>query len=304
MTKNSYNPNNHSNSNTPRRVAAYARVSTELDSQAASYESQSRYYQTYIKSRSNWLFVGLYSDRGTTGTNYKHRPGFNRMLADALSGNIDLIITKSISRFARNTVDALTVTRELKENGVEVFFEKENISSLDPSAELIFTILSSLAQEESRSISENVRWGIQRRMEAGKIVLPYKAFLGYDKGPDGLPKINIEEAKIIRRIYADFLAGATFRGLARTLTKEDIPTPRGKSRWSPETIRSILTNEKYQGDAILQKTYVSNFLTHEVRKNHGERKQYYLKNSHPAIISRTTFKRVQSELLRRKKLHK
>jgi len=300
MTKHPHSPNYFNNHIAPRRVAAYARVSTELNSQQNSYAAQASYYQAYISNRPNWTFAGLYSDRGITGTNYKRRPGFNQMLVDALAGKIDLILTKSISRFARNTVDALTVTRELKANNVEVFFEKENISSMDTTAELIFTIMSSIAQEESRSISENVRWGIQRRMEAGKIVLPYKSFLGYDKGPDGLPKINEQEAKIVRRIYSDFLDGATFRGIARTLTEEKILSPRGKSHWSPETIRSILSNEKYQGDALLQKTYVADFLTHAVKKNHGERKQYHLKNSHPAIISRATFRRTQSELLRRK----
>ncbi|MBQ6130358.1 recombinase family protein [Candidatus Saccharibacteria bacterium] len=290
------------NEQTPlRRVAAYARVSTELDAQANSYAAQILYYKTYIKSRPNWRFVGLFADKGVSGTSYKRRPGFNQMLEAAFSGNIDLILTKSISRFARNTVDALIVTRRLKSLGVEVFFEKENISSLDPTSELVFTIMSSIAQEESRSISENVRWGIARRMEAGKVVLPYKNFLGYDRGADGRPKINEPEAKIVRRIYDDFLNGYTYRGIARALTAEHVPSPRQKTHWSPETVRHILTNEKYQGDALFQKTYTVDFLTHEIRKNHGERKQYYYRNSHPAIVSRSTFARVQSEIARRRR---
>lgn len=285
---------------TKTRVAAYARVSTELDSQTNSYASQISYYLNYISTNPDWELVEIYSDSGLTGTNAKRRSGFSRMIEDALSGKIDLILTKSISRFARNTVDALTITRELKQKGVEVFFEKENISSLDSTAELIFTIMSSIAQEESRSISENVRWGIQRRMESGRIALPYKGFLGYDRGEDGLPKINREEAKIIHRIYDEFLSGNTFRGIAKNLTKDNIPSPRGKTHWSPETIRSILTNEKYKGDALLQKTYTVDFLSHEIRKNHGERKQWYIKDSHDAIISPKTFAKVQTEIARRR----
>ena len=282
------------------RVAAYARVSTELDSQSNSYSAQISYYLNYISNNPDWELVEIYSDSGLTGTNVKKRSGFSRMIDDAMNGKIDLILTKSISRFARNTVDALTVTRELKTKGIEVFFEKENISSLDSTAELIFTIMSSIAQEESRSISENVRWGIQRRMEAGKIVLPYKSFLGFDRGEDGLPKINESEAKIVRRIYDDFLSGDTFRGIARKLTEEKIPSPRLKTKWSPETIRSILTNEKYKGDARLGKTYTVDFLTHEVRKNHGERKQWYIRDSHDAIVTPRTFSKVQTEIARRR----
>ena len=286
-----------------KRVAAYARVSTELDSQKNSYEAQIAYYSDFINKNPAWEFVEVYADEGVSGTNYKNRTELNRMLVDAISGRIDLILTKSISRFARNTVDALTLTRNLTQTGIEVFVEKENISSMDSSAELIFTIMSSIAQEESRSLSENIRWRIERNMEAGKITLPYKSFLGYDRGPDGLPKINEHEAKIVRRIYRDYLAGASLRMIASSLTAEGIKAPRGGDKWSPETVRNILTNEKYKGDARLQKTYTVDFLSKEVRKNHGERKQYYIKDSHDAIISEKIFEKVQLELPRRKLKH-
>lgn len=282
-----------------KRVAAYARVSTELDSQQNSYEAQIDYYTTYIQSKPEWEFVRVYADEGITGTSYRRRDGFNKMVEDATGGKIDLILTKSISRFARNTVDALTITRKLKAENIEVFFEKENISSMDAQAELIFTIMSSIAQEESRSISQNVRWGILRSMESGKVTLPWKSFLGFEKGPDGLPKIVEEEAKIIRSIYRDYLDGKTLQGIARSLRQQKIKTPCGKEHWTAEAVRHILTNEKYMGDAILQKTYTVDFLSKEIRANNGERKQWYIRDSHDAIISPEAFKFVQNELKRR-----
>lgn len=221
------------------------------------------------------------------------------MIEDALSGKIDLILTKSISRFARNTVDTLTTIRRLKEKKVEVYFEKENIYTLDAKGEVMLTIMSSLAQEESRSISENVTWGIRKSMADGKFSLAYKCFLGYEKGENGLPQIVEEEAKIIRQIYSMFLGGYTIRKIADTLTEQHVPTPGGKSLWSVSTIKSILSNEKYKGDALLQKTYTADFLTKSVRKNQGQVPQYYIKNSHPAIIDPETFELVQNELARR-----
>ena len=286
-----------------KRVAAYARVSTEQDAQQNSYEAQISFYTDYIKSKPEWEFVDVYADEGISGTSYKKRDGFNRMVKDAEEGKIDLILTKSISRFARNTVDSLTITRKLKAVGVEVFFEKENISSMDAQAELIFTIMSSVAQEESRSISENVRWGHQRSMEAGKVHLPWGHFLGYRKGANGLPEIVEEEAVVIRDMYRRFLSGETLKCIADTLTKQGIKTPTGKDIWSVETVRHILTNEKYKGDARLQKTYTVDFLTKEVRVNNGERKQWYIQDSHDAIVSPETFELVQKELERRAGRH-
>lgn len=282
-----------------RRVAAYARVSTDSDEQLSSYEAQVDFYTRYIQSKPEWEFVSVYTDEGVTGTNTKKRDGFNRMIEDALSGKIDLILTKSISRFARNTVDSLTTIRRLKEKGIEVYFEKENIYTLDAKGEVMLTIMSSLAQEESRSISENVTWGKRKSMADGKFSLAYKRFLGYRKGPDGLPEIVEEEAKIIRKIYDLFLAGHTVRAIASQLTREGIPTPSGKVQWSVSTIMSILQNEKYKGDALLQKTYTVDFLSKTIKKNNGEIPQYYIQNSHPAIIDPDTFELVQNEIKRR-----
>ncbi len=282
-----------------KRVAAYARVSTEQDAQQNSYEAQIEYYTNYINGKPDWELIEIYADEGISGTSYKNRKGFNRMIKDAEDGKIDLILTKSISRFSRNTVDSLTVTRKLKALGVEVFFEKENISSMDKTAELVFTMLSSIAQEESRSISENVRWGKQRSMEAGKVSLPYKTFLGYEKGEDGLPKIVEEEAAIVRCIYQRYLEGASLTAIADELMAEGIKTPGGKPKWTKDGVRRILTNEKYKGDARLQKTYVDDFLTKQVKVNRGERKQWYIHDSHDAIVSAETFELVQKELARR-----
>ncbi|MBQ2615841.1 MAG: recombinase family protein [Synergistaceae bacterium] len=281
------------------RVAAYARVSTEQDEQQNSYEAQVNYYTSYIKANDQWEFAGIYSDEGITGTNTKRREGFNRMMAAALNGEIDLILTKSISRFARNTVDTLQAIRELKEKGVEVRFENDHINTMDPRCELTLTIMSSLAQEESRSISENVRWGKQRSMQSGRVSMSYKNFLGYRRGPDGKPEIDEEEAKIVRQIYDLFLEGKTLNYIANLLTSNGVKTPGGKNKWSVETVKRILSNEKYKGDALLQKTIVVDYLTKKVKKNEGDARQFYISNSHPAIIEPDRFDLVQVELARR-----
>ena len=218
------------------------------------------------------------------------------MIADALDGKIDLILTKSISRFARNTVDSLTAIRKLKEKGVEVYFEKENIHTMDAKGELMITIMSSLAQEESRSISENVRWGKRKSMADGKFSLAYSRFLGYEKGGDGTLRIVEEEAEIIRKIYSLYLSGQTVRTIADYLTGQGVPTPSGKKQWSVSTIMSILQNEKYKGDALLQKTYTADFLTKKVKKNHGEIQQYYVENSHRPLLTRTPLRWYRTRL--------
>lgn len=282
------------------RVAAYARVSTNLEEQLTSYEAQVDYYTRYIQSKDEWEFVAVYTDEGISATNTKKRDGFNQMVADALAGKIDLIITKSISRFARNTVDTLTTVRRLKEKGIEVFFEKENIRTLDGKGELLITIMSSLAQEESRSISENVTWGQRKRFADGKVSLPYKRFLGYRKGENGLPEIVEEEAVVVRLIYRLFLYGKSPSAIAAYLTGEGIPTPSGKRKWGSKVVESILTNEKYKGDALLQKRFTVDFLTKKTKVNEGEVPQYYVANSHPAIIKEEMFDLVQYELKRRK----
>lgn len=283
-----------------KRVAAYARVSTENEEQLSSYEAQVDHYTRYIKANNKWKFIEVYADEGISATSTKKRDGFNRMIKDALAGKIDLIITKSVSRFAINTVDTLTTVRKLKDKGVEVYFEKENIYTLDSKGELLITIMSSLAQEESRSISENVTWGQRKRFADGKVNLPYKQFLGYEKGEDGLPKIVESEAKTVRLIYKLFLEGTAATTIAKYLTENNIPSPAGKKIWQDSTIRSILKNEKYKGDAILQKSFTVDFLTKKKKVNEGEVPQYYVENSHPAIVSEEVFDLVQAEFEKRK----
>ena len=240
-----------------KRVAGYARVSTDSEEQQTSYEAQVDYYTNYIQSKPDWEFVTVYTDEGISALNTKHRDGFNEMIQDALDGKIDLIVTKSVSRFARNTVDSLTTVRKLKEKGVEVYFEKEQIFTLDSKGELLITIMSSLAQEESRSISENVTWGQRKRFADGKVSIPYGQFLGYRKGADGLPEIVPEEAETVRTIYRLFIQGKTTNAIAASLTRNGVPTPGGKEKWQATTIESILTNEKYKGSALLQKKFTT-----------------------------------------------
>jgi len=283
-----------------KRVAAYARVSTDNEEQLSSFDAQMDYYTRQIQSNDAWDFVEVYTDEGISATSTKKRDGFNRMIADALNGKIDLIITKSVSRFARNTVDTLTTVRQLKEKGVEVFFEKENIYTLDSKGELLITIMSSLAQEESRSISENVTWGQRKRFADGKVSLPYGQFLGYEKGEDGFPKIVESEAKTVKSIYKLFLEGKTPSGIAKHLSESGILTPSAKEKWQSSTVLSILQNEKYKGSAMLQKTFTVDFLTKKKKINEGEIPQYYVENSHPAIVSPEVFDLAQHELKKRK----
>jgi len=285
-----------------RRVAGYARVSTDKDEQFTSYEAQIDYYTQYIKRNPEWEFVTVYTDEGLSGLNAKKREGFNQMVEDALAGKIDLIVTKSVSRFARNTVDSLVTVRKLKEKGVEVYFEKENIFTLDSKGELLITIMSSLAQEESRSISENVTWGQRKRFSDGKVSLPYKSFLGYERGDDGFPKIVEEEAVLVRRIYALFMSGKTVCAIAKQFTCEGVPTPMGKTNWSVSTVESILTNEAYRGSKLLQKRYTVDFLTKTMKKNEGEVPQYWVEQSHEPIIQPDEWDAVQKEFTRRKAL--
>ena len=284
------------NSRDKRKVAGYARVSTDHEEQQTSYEAQVDYYTNYINGREDWELVSVYTDEGISGTSTAKREGFNKMVADALDGRIDLIITKSVSRFARNTVDSLTTIRKLKDHKVECYFEKENIWTFDSKGELLLTIMSSLAQEESRSISENVTWGQRKRFADGKVTVPFKRFLGYDRGGDGNLVINEEQAAVVRRIYGMFLQGRSPSAVAKALTKEGIPTPGGKTKWSGSTVRSILTNEKYKGDALLQKVYTVDFLTKKKKVNEGEVPQYYVEHNHDAIIEPAVFDTVQKQI--------
>jgi DNA invertase Pin-like site-specific DNA recombinase len=286
-----------------KKVAAYARVSTNSDEQYTSYEAQVNFYKKYIQEKPDWEYTEVYADEGLSGTTTKKRTEFNRMIKDALNGKINLIITKSISRFARNTLDTISYVRKLKAKGIEVYFEKENLWTLDPKSELILTIMASIAQEESRSISQNVTWGKRVGFQEGKVSFAYKRFLGYKKEDDKIV-IDEDQAVIVRMIYRMFLVeGKTPTGIARYLKSQNIKTPSGKSaNWTKNTITSILTNEKYKGDALLQKTYTVNYLNHTKAVNNGQIPQYYVENNHPAIIDRDTWEQVQIEMKRRNKL--
>ena len=287
-----------------RKVAGYGRVSTDTEEQATSYAAQVDYYTRYIKSNPEWEFVGMYTDEGITATNTNHRDGFNQMVEDALAGKIDLIITKSISRFARNTVDSLTTVRKLKEKGVEIYFEKENIWTLDAKGELLITIMSSLAQEESRSISENTTWGKRKSFADGKASVGFKTFLGYDRGTNGEFVINEEQAVTVRYIYKRFLEGFTPYHIAKELTDMGVKTPAGKDKWYQSSVMSILQNEKYKGDALLQKCFTKDFLTHKRVVNNGEVPQYYVEGHHEGIVTSDQYEQVQAEILKRKGMQK
>ena len=285
-----------------RKVAGYARVSTDSDEQFTSFAAQTEYYTNLIRANPEWEFVHVYTDEGISGLNTRKRSGFNEMIKDALAGRIDLIVTKSVSRFARNTVDSLKTIRELKRAGTEVYFEKENIYTFDGKGELLLTIMSSLAQEESRSISENITWGQRRSFESGKVHLAYGRFLGYKKGEDGKPEIDTEQATVVELIYRLFLDGKTPTGICRYLEGKKIPAPGGGEKWTKTTITSILSNEKYKGHALLQKTFTTDFLEKTKKRNEGEVPQYYVEDSHPAIIDPDIWDFVQLELGRRRKL--
>lgn len=279
-----------------KRVAAYARVSTDSDKQMGSVEAQKDYFQKLITERPGWALVDIYADEGISGTSLNRREAFNRMIDDAMAGRIDMIITKSLSRFARNTVDALNTIRKLKTAGVGVYFEKEDIDTLDAKGEFLITLMSSLAEEESRSISENVKWGTRKRFADGKYSLPYKQFLGYKKGSDGTPELVEEEAKIIRIIYRLFLDGYASTAIAKKLTDANISTPARHQVWNRKTIESILRNEKYYGAALLQKRYCEDFRTKKMVPNRGELPKYYIENGHEPIITKEIFDDVQRRL--------
>lgn len=283
----------------PKRVAAYCRVSTDKEQQEHSFETQKEMYTEMIMMKPNWQMAGIYADEGITGTIAKKRPDFMRMIEDCRKGKIDLIITKSVSRFSRNNLDCLLYVRELKEMGIPIIFEKEGINTLQVSSELLITLFSGLSQAESESISMNVKIGKRQSLKNGNVPFSYKSFLGYRKGADGKPEIDEEQAVIIRRIFSEYLAGKSLLDIAKGLTADEIPTARGKANWSSARVQSILTNEKYKGDALLQKTYIVDCISKKSKKNNGELPMYYVENNHPAIIERAVFDRVQEEISRR-----
>ena len=276
------------------RVAAYARVSSDKDAAFHSLEAQTEYYKQYVSAHPNWQLVGIYSDNGISGT-IINRPEFQRMFRDCWEGKIDLIITKSITRFARNTVALLEFIRELKRLGVDVYFEKENMHSISPDGELLVTLLAMYAEEEARSASENQRWRIIKRFENGQ---PWVGkMLGY-RLENGRLVIIPEEAAIVRQIYEDYLSGMGQYGIAKKLKLQGI-SPASGNIWSRTSIRTILMNEKYTGNMILQKTYRKDFRSKTTLTNHGEIQKYYVKNSHEAIIDQETFALVQAEMAQR-----
>ena len=274
---------------------------TQTQDQLTSYDAQVRYYSDYIKEKDDWEFVEVYAVEGISGTHAKNRPGFQHMIDDAVTNRkIDLILTKSLSRFARNTVDSLTYIRKLKDAGVEVYFEKENIYTFDSKGEMLLTIMSSIAQEESRSISENILWGMHRRFEEGKYWVGYSAFLGYDKGENGKLVVNKEQAETVKFIFRRFLEGKTPYAISQELMELRMNTGRGNSKWRSEDVIRTLRNEKYCGNAILQKTFKKDLLAKR-EANNGEARKFFVENGHEAIITPEQFNMAQQELEERKK---
>ena len=281
------------------RVAACCRVSTDNEEQASSYEAQIQHYEEFIKTNPEWEFVGVYADEGISATSTKNREQFNAMIEDCKAGKIDMIFTKSISRFARNTLDCLKYIRLLKEINIPVFFEKESINTMDAKGEVLITIMASLAQQESESLSKNTKMGIQYRFQQGKVMVNTRNFLGYDKDENGHLIINPAEAEVVKRIFREYLEGASCMKIARGLERDGIRTARDNPRWHDSTVRKILENEKYMGDALLQKTYTIDFLNKKRGRNNGTLPQYYIEDDHEAIIPKDIFMRVQEEMARR-----
>lgn len=282
------------------RVIAYCRVSTKYESQKSSIELQKDYYESYIKEQPNWLFAGVYVDYGSR-VRINKRTAFQKMIQNAVSGEIDCIITKSISRFSGNTVDMLQTIRLLKEKGVTVWFEKENIRSTDENIELAITIHTMLAQEEIRNMSENIQWGFKRRFEQGVTLNNYKYFYGYDV-VDGELVVNEEQAKVVRNVFDWYLQGMSLGQIKQRLEENLIKTASGKSVWSKSVIQGMLCNEKYMGDCMLQKYYTEDYLSGKRVKNTGQRDRYYVHNSHLGIVSKEKFLEVACEMNHRKNI--
>lgn len=281
------------------RVASYSRVSTDFEEQLTSFYAQKSYYTDLIMRTPQWTLAGTYADEGISGASAEKRPDFMKMIRHCKKGKIDLIITKSISRFARNTLDSIGYVRKLKAMGVGVIFEKENINTLEENSEVVLTILASLAQEELNSLSLNVKMGKRMAMQEGKVFFQYEKCYAYKKGADGQPEIIPEEAEIIKRIYTSYLAGESVGAIAKALYADNIKSHSSSGEWTESTLRGILQNERYCGDVLLQKTYVTDPISKKVKKNNGELPKIFIKNNHPAIVSREIYDRVQQERSRR-----
>ena len=286
------------------RLAAYIRISSDSEDQRHSFSAQYRYYSQIAENSVNTMLTEIYADEGITGTCLDKRDEFNRMMKDARKHKFDRVIVKSVTRFARNTKDCLEAVRELKSLGIAVIFDKENINTLEQTDEMLITLFSWFAQAESESISKNVTWGIRRSFEQGNFSMHYSTTLGYERGEDGEPKIVPEEAETIRMIYSMFLDGSSYRDIAKSLAEQGRKKASGKTDWTHANVMSILKNEKYAGDAFLQKTYVTDCISKKTKKNTGELPMYYVSDHHAAIIDRDTFNKVQVEISRRNCLKK
>lgn len=288
------------------QVAAYARVSTEKEEQEDSFERQVEHYTQMINARMDWQLVEVYADPGITGTRAEKRPNFMRMIDDCCAGKIEKVLVKSISRFARNTVDALTYIRKLKELGISIYFESENIDTMTPGGEVMITILAAMAEQESRTISSNIKWAYQRKFQNGEAMINTGIMLGYrktdKKDEDGhdVYEINEDEAEIVRRIYREYLSGTSITRICRNLEADGVPTKFGRNKWRYSVVRSILENEKYTGNSILGKTWKPDVLSKHRQRNDGKIQPiYYVEDTHPAIIEKDVFEMVKSELARR-----
>ena len=284
------------------RVAAYCRVSTKEEDQLNSYEAQKNYYTDKIMENKSWTMADIFADEGITGTSAKKRADFMRMMKWCKQGKIDLILTKSVSRFARNTVDCLNYVRMLKAQGIAVYFEKENINSMDESTELMLTMMGAFAQAESESISGNIQAGKRYAMQRGEATINYHNLYAYEKGPDGKPRIIPEQAEVVKEIYAHYLQGDSLPMICRYLEAQHIPNIRGGTTWGHSAVRGILSNEKYVGDVLMQKTFRQDCISHKAIRNTGQRPMYLVQNNHEAIIDRKTYDAAQTELARRNAL--
>ena len=280
------------------RVAAYCRVSTDRDEQESSFDAQVDHYTKYINGNSDWIFAGIYADEGISGMNTRKREQFNRMIEDCIDGKIDMVVTKSVSRFARNTIDCLEYVRKLKASNVAVLFEKENINTLDTKGEMFLTLMASLAQQESESLGRNVTMGFQFRYQQGKVLVNYNRFLGFTKR-DGKLVVDEEGARTVRRIFLEYLSGSSCKRIAKGLEADGVRNGAGNTKWWDSNITQILTNEKYMGDALLQKTFTADPLEKKRLPNRGERPQYYVEACLEPIVSKEVFLQVQDEMARR-----
>lgn len=287
-----------------KRVAAYCRVSTKSDDQINSYENQKQKYTDMILGHAGWELAGIYADKGISGTSTKNRVEFNRLMRHCRMGKVDLIVVKSVSRFARNTLDTLNYTRKLRNLGIDVYFEEQNIHSIDPASDFMISLHGSLAQSESESLSANVKWGKAQSAKRGKVFMNTKNLLGYTKDEDGNIKIVPEEAETVRFIYKEYLLGMSCHKIRQELERRNMLSPGGKSKWSYTTVVSILKNVKYKGDVLTNLTYTVDPISKKHKVNRGEVGQYYIKNHHPAIIDEDTFNRVQQEIRRRNDIEK